>query len=210
MGDEGNKIQPDIDRWLDGALRARIDSEPRPGLEERVLARLASEPERNSLVWWPVLSAIAAVIVIAVALVALRSGERRNLANGIPEPTKPSQSAGNTASLPNPSVTPTAKFGSQKYAQSATDRDAACCVSTETVKPAMGGMQREPLPKLATFPAPQPETAEERMLARLAARRGSFDIADMSSDSGPLEKLSISKLEVDPMEGTPPDSNPRE
>ena len=64
----------------------------------------------------------------------------------------------------------------------------------------------EALPKLATFPAPRPETAEEHMLARLAARRGSYDLANASSDMVPLKDLSVSELKIQPMEGTPPDN----
>jgi hypothetical protein len=65
------------------------------------------------------------------------------------------------------------------------------------------------LPKLATFPAPRPETAEEHMLLRLAARRGSYDLAEASTDSA-LSDLSVPEINIDPMEGTPPDNTPRE
>src|SRR5205807_214729 len=68
----------------------------------------------------------------------------------------------------------------------------------------------EPLPKLAAFPAPRPETAEERMLLRLAARRGSYDLASSSTDAAPLKDLSVPEIKIDPMEGTPPDNTPRE
>jgi hypothetical protein len=66
------------------------------------------------------------------------------------------------------------------------------------------------LPRLATFPAPRAETAEEHMLLRLAARRGSYDLANVSTDSAPLRDLSVPEIKIDPMEGTPPDNTPRE
>jgi hypothetical protein len=65
------------------------------------------------------------------------------------------------------------------------------------------------LPRLATFPAPRAETAEEHMLLRLAARRGSYDLAEASTDSA-LSDLSVPEIKIDPMEGTPPDNTPRE
>jgi hypothetical protein len=65
------------------------------------------------------------------------------------------------------------------------------------------------LPRLATFPAPRAETAEEHMLLRLAARRGSYDLAEASTESA-LSDLSVPEIKIDPMEGTPPDNTPRE
>ena len=69
--------------------------------------------------------------------------------------------------------------------------------------------QPEALPKLATFPAPRPETREEHMLARLAARQGSYDLANASPDIVPLKDLSVPELKIEPMEGTPPDNTPQ-
>ena len=205
---DGSPHQKEIERWLDRALRARVDAEPRMGLEERVLTRLAREPRRQAFAWWPILSAAAAVAAIAIAPIVLRPSEQRqNLANGVPEPAKPAQAVGEAPSRRSPAVMTVNK---QRHSQSSTRAEAACCVSTKTVMAASGNSRREQLPKLATFPAPQPQTAEERILARLAARRGSFDVARVSNASSPLEELSIPKLEIDPMEGTPPDKTPQE
>src|SRR5690242_13039686 len=82
--------KPDFDRWLDAALRARAEAEPRMLLEERVLARLASEPRRIAA-WWPTIAAVAALMAIAIAVVLLhpsrperatanRAAEARNAA----------------------------------------------------------------------------------------------------------------------------------
>ena len=62
----------------------------------------------------------------------------------------------------------------------------------------------------ATFPAPRPETAQERMLVRLMARRGSYDLANASPEMVPLKDLSIPELKIEPMEGTPSDEAPEE
>src|SRR5437016_5169817 len=68
--------QEEFDSWLDTALGARANAEPRPGLEDRVLTRLAAEPERTKLAWWPAMTAVAAVFVIAIALLIMRSGDQ--------------------------------------------------------------------------------------------------------------------------------------
>jgi len=195
----------DMDRWLDRALRERANAEPRNGLEERVLARLAARPP-NRIAWWPVMATVAAVVVIAVALVVMYPKQRV-----WQQPTGPSPET----SLP---TTGAAKQGIRSTASPIIRQREACCISRRTMPttksreaarssldlaPAAGP---EALPKLATFPAPRPETAEERMLARLAARSGSYDLANASSDMVPLKDLSVAELKIQPMEGTPPDN----
>jgi hypothetical protein len=58
---------------------------------------------------------------------------------------------------------------------------------------------------LATFPAPQPETSEERLLARLAAQRGSFVVASLSTDLVPLKVLPVPEFTIRPLEEAPED-----
>ena len=41
--EQKNLGKKNLDRWLDPALRARVDVEPRMGLEARVLTRLKTE-----------------------------------------------------------------------------------------------------------------------------------------------------------------------
>jgi hypothetical protein len=72
------------------------------------------------------------------------------------------------------------------------------------------GDHQEQLPKLATFPVSSPPTAEERILARLAARRGSYEVATSSENVTPLNELSVPELNIKPLEGTPPDNVPQD
>jgi len=207
---DGNPSQKDIERWLDSALRARIDAEPRSGLEDRVLARLKSGAQSNAFTWWPVLSAVAAAVVIALALlILLPGGQNRNLANGVPKRSQPDV---HEAPLRTAPITAMTNLGPQKHFPPASRRDVHQngLHPYRTVAATAGYVHPPQLPKLAAFPAPQPQTAEERMLARLAARRGSFDLAQVANASTPLKELSIPKLEIDPMEGTPPDNTPQE
>ena len=200
----------DMDRWLDRALGERANAEPRNGLEARVLARLAAEPP-NRLAWWPVMAPVAAVVVIAIALGAMYPREKQQVWQ---QPRRPSPET----SLP---ATGAAKQGTgSTAARIISHRETACCIAMKTtpitksreaarssldLRPAVR-TGPEPLPKLATFPAPRPETAEERMLGRLAARRGSYDLANASSDMVPLKDLSVAELKIQPMEGTPLDN----
>jgi len=208
----------DIDRWLNFALRERASAEPRSGLEERVLARLAAEPQPRAA-WWPVMAAATAVLVIAATLATMHLGSReRIIANAQPHPTvlheTPAQANSATPDKGPASTQPRITTGG----------DAACCVSarmpaiTRSREAARSSLKSRPavdpegeqLPKLATFPAPRPETAEERMLARVAARRGSFDVANVSPDLLPLKDLSVPEFKIHPMEEPPPEDTPQE
>jgi hypothetical protein len=181
----------DFNRWLDAALQARLGAEPRPGLEQRVLARLNVEPSHKAIVWWPALVAVAAALVISVALVLLHS------------PQKTSESA-HTHVATGITATP--------------DREPSLPASVARVQPAHNAkprvtrasrhmnMEQERLPKLATFPATTPATDQERMLAALAIRRNSFEVAGDSPSIAPLKDLHIRELDVPLLEGTPPDA----
>ena len=180
----------DLDRWLDVVLRERANAEPRGGLEERVLARLSAEPPRT-IIWWPAVAAVSVLLVVVIALVVIHP--RRQ------EPV--------IANKQYPAISDKSSGG----------RDATCCVSTtpRAVRPLRRHRRPESpdasdsLPKLATFPAPRAATTEERLLARLATRQGSYEIANISNDVR-LKDLSIPELRIEPMEGTPPDNTPQE
>jgi len=208
MESNGDKIgQPDMQRWLDAALRARVDAEPRAGLEERVLARLRSESERRRFSWWPVMSAVAAILTLAVTLALLRTSRPDpNVASGSQEPAKHSTTAADIQRTPP--VLAANRTEGPMHRSHATSKDAACCISTQKVVATSAQVKDERPPMLPTFPAPRPQTDDERLLARLAARRGSFDLAAVARGSALPEELWVPSLEVEPMEGTPPD-NPR-
>jgi hypothetical protein len=72
---ENDQLDPKFDRELDAALAKYAAVEPRPGLEDRVLANLRAEearvPERA---WWR-WSAVGVAAAIVIAVLAFRSGE---------------------------------------------------------------------------------------------------------------------------------------
>ena len=191
-----NKPQdPDrnAEQWLDDALSARMGAtaEPRPGIEERVLARLAKEPERKATYWWALaFIGVAAVILIAAAVLIVRPRA--------PESPSVARAGRPVVSNPAPVVTRKAAVAFPKPEQKNRRRTLQAVNRSPFVR------QKAITPKLATFPAPSPETDQERMLARLAARHGAFDIAEQTPDLG-IQDLQVKELAVEPMEGTPPD-----
>jgi len=201
MDAEHRKTQrEDFDRWLDLALRARVDAEPRTGLEERVLAHIAAEPAR-SFSWWAAAAAAVVVFVIAFAIIALYSGKQHAIARNRQSPSlervRPPEPSGHASA-------PTVAATVQRHREV---RRAACCVSARAAGHASAAA--EPAPRLMTFPSLRPQTPQERMLARLAARRGAYEVANINGDQ-PLKDLSIPELNIEPMEGTPPDNGPQE
>ena len=201
MDGERRKAQgEDFDRWLDAALRARVDAEPRTGFEARVLAHIAAEPAR-SFSWWPAAIAAMVIFVIAFAIMALYSRKEPAIATNRLSPSVhrvgPSEPSGHASAPTVAAIGP----GHRET------RRAPCCRSRRAVARASAGT--EPAPRLATFPSLRPQTPQERMLMRLAARRGSYEVANITSNQ-PLKDLSIPELNIEPMEGTPPDNAPQE
>src|SRR6202008_1337439 len=106
-----------IDHWLDLALRERAYAEPRSGLEERVLRRLATEPAQPQFAWWQVWAAAAAIVVIVVTLALLRSNRQEQVANG----------QQNATGLPNSrteatKITPNQRSNTERQVPSGRDR----------------------------------------------------------------------------------------
>jgi hypothetical protein len=183
--------------WLDTALRARVDAEPRAGLEDRVLARLTSEPPRKALAWWPMAAAVTALILFAVAWMMMRPGElKQGFAVNTSSPRTGSRS--DDGALHTPAVN-AAKQATSKPHSKSTRR----VLARESSNP-----KAERLPMLATFPAPRPEMQQERMLARLFAKRVSFvgDPVDLAQ----LRDLSVPEFKIQPMEEAPSDDTPQE
>jgi hypothetical protein len=182
----------DFNRWLDAALQVRLD-EPRAGLEQRVLARLRAEPLQKTFVWWPALAVVAAALLISVALVLVHAPQK-----GTQTAQKQLPAAITTHSYLRPSdVASVARAQRWRLAK----RPAT---TTNRYRRA----DREQ-PKLATFPSTSPASDQERMLATLAIRKDSYEVAAESPRMAPLKDLQIRELDVPLLEGTPPDTTPK-
>jgi hypothetical protein len=63
------------DEWLDAGLKQYGQAEPRPGLENRILAGLRSERERmlaRKWQWWPALAALTAIFLIGIGVFLIK------------------------------------------------------------------------------------------------------------------------------------------
>lgn len=63
------------DQWLDAGLKQYGQAEPRPGLENRILAGLRSERERmlaRKWQWWPALAALTAIFLIGIGVFSVK------------------------------------------------------------------------------------------------------------------------------------------
>jgi len=143
-----------IDEWLDGTLKQRGAAEPRPGLEDRVLASLRSASSRMpapAWSWRPAWIALAATVLIGGALfLARRSGSSRQVATSTGFPVK----------LGTP--TKAESRGLQTGAQAPSSRHQRQ-VSTprHAIETAIAAV-----PKLEQFPSPQPLSEQEQILVR--------------------------------------------
>jgi hypothetical protein len=135
-------------RWLDAALKQYGEAEPRTGLEVRVLASLQAEREhlgrRRS--WWPTLAGITAIVLLGITVAIVKNGV-----------VKDDQRVKREAFIER--------------------GDTASVRSLDSVRPATPGMRsavRRKLttrvkeaaePRLEQFPAPQPLSRQEEILA---------------------------------------------
>jgi hypothetical protein len=143
------------ERWLDDALKQYGEAEPRPGLENRVLANLHTEQARLTLrpwYWRPVIAAVMiAVFVIGAFLLKRRPdvtratiSNRPSIALGNSEPEHP------IASAVRPHVA---------LKQPVRSRPGSHIAHSSSV------------PRLEQFPTPAPLSEQEEMLARYVRER---------------------------------------
>jgi hypothetical protein len=143
------------ERWLDDALKQYGEAEPRPGLENRVLANLLTEQARLTLYPWYWRPAVAAVMIAVFSIGAflLNRGSdvtRATISN------RPSIALGNSetehpvASAVRPHVA---------LRQPARSRPGGHIAHSSSG------------PRLEQFPAPAPLSEQEEMLARYVRER---------------------------------------
>jgi hypothetical protein len=141
-----------LDRELDVAL-AKFAAEPRAGLEERILANLHAQHERNSsrLWWpWPVVAALATAIVLSVSVTWKLGKPAQNTTAHQPAIVQPNQQTEMQVSHDGGSmVRPNRPYAKRPKPYSANFHAAVLASS----------------PKLEQFPSPQPLSEQEKMLS---------------------------------------------
>lgn len=142
-----------LDRWLDGALRQNSIPEPRPGLEGRVLARIAAESKRHRTgkSWaWIFATASGGALLVMIGL-----GVGHHPAK-TPDPAAPLRSGNSViAAVAHRSAPVSLRpvVGSRSHRRRA---------------PAIVSTRKEP--KLEHFPSPRPPSQQELVLASYARR----------------------------------------
>jgi len=137
------------EEWLDRALSRYAGSQPRPGLEGRVLAHVRAERERRRprQRWWSIVGSIAVAAAVAVAMwLGLR--EQRSPTRGIAQ-VPPAEANQETTSLPARQFAGEKGHGSKE--SGARQRRGA-------------GLRKRP-PKLDQFPSPLPLNEQEKLLS---------------------------------------------
>ena len=189
MDAERNSGHENFDRWLDAALRARVDGEPRMGLEDRVLARLATERPRSTFSWMPLLAALAAVVAVSLALIVTYSNKRSGQITSAAAPNAHMSEA--------PSIRASSTIPDMQRSRKTTAHRIERARAPEALH---GGDRGQASSTLAAFPASVPATEQERMLVELARGPNAKDLANFSETLVPLKDVEISSLQVDPLD----------
>jgi len=155
-----NKTPPEdeLDRLLDAALASYAKVDPRPGLDERILANLRSEHPVARAWWhWGLATAVAAILVVLT--LSLRSGWLHPAVANHPVADRPISNRPQNLSPPNPA--PEAQQASDGD-RNAVPRPTPRVLRSRALRHE-GGPKN---PKLDQFPSPQPLSAEEIALAQ--------------------------------------------
>lgn len=187
-----NPEHENFDHWLDAAVRARVDAEPRMGLEERVLATLATEHPRTVFSWMPLAAAIAVAVAVSATLVVtysrLHSGELTAARLPIIQSTRTSPPPPMQASSTTPDRQQNGKITARRVAKSG-GREVPRSADREHA-----------LPMLASFPAAAPRTQQERLLAEFAGGANAKQLINFSETLVPLNDIEISSLQIEPLD----------
>jgi len=185
-----NTNQDNLDRELDAALARYAAVEPRPGLEERVLANLRSAPasEAPGHNWWKwsVVAAVAAVIVVAIAM-AWRSGR----------PSNPSV-ARHSSTATQPEHQPPTQFVSKGLENNGHSRSLQMRRKRPRSHPPIVAAVA---PKLDQFPSPQPLSEQEQILADYVRQfhNQAVQIARITNEEMQRDRMEV----IGPPQGAP-------
>ena len=167
-----------IDKWLDTALAEYGNTEPRSGLETRVLANLGAERERRRTLWvrwWPALAAVAAMVLVFAVLL---------FSHHLPV-TTPKQSIANTPRQTLPTPSPAPSF----------DRSVPKHVRRPAQQPAIVPTQDSDLPRLATFPSQQRDD-QAQLLRAFVERAPATEIRNLVARPAQANDLQIAEIQI--------------
>lgn len=187
-----NNVESFDDEWLTRALRARSQAEARPGLEERILGRLASEPEpspQRRWKWMPALAvAFGVLLIVVVGYQILRVGQ----------PTK------SNSARAEPSPVNEQPKGAKIAPNQQTVASAATAPKPKLVRPRPMPAERpmaraKALPKLEHFHAAS-ATQQEKLLATFLKKQGPARLGELLARTKSQEDLTIEPLNIAPID----------
>jgi hypothetical protein len=186
--------QDELDLLVRSALSSYGDPGPESDLEERVLARIASEAtpvqKRAWLPW-----AIAFPIAAGLLLLLVYSSYRR---------TQPSISHAEQASLQQHSPTIAAQPNVSTEPRVTLPQRAKAPLTQAYPRMTAVTAKAAPLPKLDMFPSTQPLTAEEQALATFVAHTPKSELEALAKAQSQADApLSIAAIKIQPLD--PPD-----
>ena len=205
MEQENKKVmEPFSDEWLTQALRARSQAEARPGLEERILARLASEvdvrPQQAST--WRWMSALA--VAFGLLLIVLIGREFLPVKpRSYPEqakrshPTREAQPLSSVPEAPNAHVTK-ADRNVPKHSLRAPAQSSSHPVVAKA----------NALPKLDKFPAETSASEQEKLMAEIQRRQFTAALAQYARDFREGKDLVIENNSIPPLSPETADEKP--
>ena len=174
----------DLDRILDHALTEYRDAEPLAGIEDRILRRVAAQPEPSPRRWaWVFAAAVAAAVVMVVVWLGVRERPHQQAVVSKVAATRTTSVAqrrecryGGLTSGP-----------SRPVAKAHRSLQRPSSVNTPQVATAK--------PVLKQFPAPMPMTSQEHALLALA--RTHPDALLASRDDA--DQINIAPIEIKPL-----------
>jgi len=175
---------------LDAALTDYRSAEPRPGLEQRILASVRARCQRALWVGWAWrLGAAAAVLAIAVAVYRIDSHHRPALTPRIAEIREPA-----APEVISPPVTAT-PLGPSRTSRRSTRR------SMGPWNPSAGreGRVARSEPRKDVFPTPRPVTEQEQLLLRFIQEAPTPALLAVIEEGQGLRPLEIKELNVPPL-----------
>lgn len=174
----------DLDRILDHALTEYRDAEPLAGIEDRILRRVAAQPEPSPRRWaWVFAAAVAAAVVMVAVWLGVR--ERPHQQAVATKVAAPAQQAPPSAA--NVDTAASSSGPSRPVAKAHRSWQRPSSVNTPQVATAK--------PVLKQFPAPMPMTSQEHALLALA--RTHPDALLASRDDA--DQINIAPIEIKPL-----------
>ncbi len=169
----------ELERLIDGALPGYSLVEPRPGLEERVVARaLAEKPRFPRIAWqWAFAPAFAALLVWLIL-----PGTRQQPL----EPVQAIPKSSPTVAISSPETT------AAPHAVSASKK------AHPHVPAAPLTADQQPLPKLQVFPSPYPLTADERAAMEFTRVRAQTPVQTTAAEVE-IFPIHIAELQIMPL-----------